>query len=165
MNRVRMTGFTLVELMIVIVIISILGAIAVPSYNSSVRKSRRTEAKTAIMDFAAREERIYATQNAYSTDPVALGYTTAGGNWPVSTGTYYQIEAPTSSAPSATSAGGFSVTVDPSPGSPQLQDAACTAFTLTQTGARGATGSNATSCWAVGCADHQVRDLFACSNS
>ena len=65
--------------MITVGIVAILGVIAVPPYNASVRKSRRTEAKTAIMDFAAREERLYATQNVYSSDPGALGYTAAGG--------------------------------------------------------------------------------------
>ena len=140
----RHTGFSLIELMIVVSIITILAAIAVPSYNSSVRKSRRTEAKTAITDFAAREERLYATQNAYSTDPVALGY---GGSWPVSTGSYYQIDLPVSSAPSATQPATFSVTVQPAPGSPQVSDTACATFTLTNTGLQGATGTNPSSCW------------------
>jgi type IV pilus assembly protein PilE len=146
-KRSTIAGFTLIELMIVVVIVAILGTIAVPAYNSSVRKSRRTEAKTALSDFAAREERLYATQNAYSTDPVALGYTAAGGNWPVSTGTYYQIQAPSSAPPTATTPATFSVTVVPAPGSPQLDDTACASFTVTQTGAQSATGTNPTSCW------------------
>jgi type IV pilus assembly protein PilE len=140
----RNTGFSLIELMIVVSIITVLAAIAVPSYNSSVRKSRRTEAKSAITDFAAREERLYATQNVYSTDPVALGY---GGSWPVSTGSYYQIDLPVSSAPTATIPATFTVTVEPAPGSPQLKDTACATFTLTNTGLQGATGTNPTSCW------------------
>jgi type IV pilus assembly protein PilE len=151
MNRSTSAGFTLIELMIVVVIIAILASIAVPAYTNSVRKSRRTEAKTAIGDFAAREERLYATQNVYSIDPVALGYTAAGGSWPVSTGKYYQIELPTVN-PATVTAGGttpatFNVTVDPSPGSPQSSDTACASFTLTNTGLQGATGTNPTSCW------------------
>ncbi len=134
-------------MMIVVVIIAVLAGIAIPSYTSSVRKSRRTEAKTALLDFAAREERLYATQNVYSADPVALGYTAAGGSWPVSTGKYYQIETPTVGAPTATTPGTFSVTVDPSPGSPQLQDASCASFTVTQTGAQSATGTDTSACW------------------
>jgi type IV pilus assembly protein PilE len=147
MNRATIAGFTLIEMMVVVVIVAILASIAVPAYTNSVRKSRRTEAKTAITDFAAREERLYATQNVYSTDPVALGYTAAGGNWPVSTGMYYQIEAPSSAPSTATTPATFSVTVDPSPGSPQLSDTACASFTLTNTGLQGATGTNPTSCW------------------
>ena len=141
------SGFTLIELMVTLVIAAILISIALPTYQSQVRKSRRTEAKTAILDFAAREERLYATQNIYSTDPVALGYTAAGGSWPVSTGTYYQIETPTVVAATATAPGTFSVTVDPSPGSPQVKDTICTSFTVTQTGAQSAAGSNPSACW------------------
>jgi type IV pilus assembly protein PilE len=144
----RNTGFSLIELMIVVSIITILAAIAVPSYNSSVRKSRRTEAKTAITDFAAREERLYATQNVYSTDPVALGYS---GSWPVSTGSYYQINLPVIQAATVTATTStpatFIVTVVPAPGSPQVSDTACATFTLTNTGLQGATGNNPTSCW------------------
>jgi type IV pilus assembly protein PilE len=147
MNRSPQAGFSLIELMIVVVIIAILASIAVPAYTSSIRKSRRTEAKTAILDFAAREERLYATQNTYSTDPVALGYTGAGGSWPVSTGSYYQIETPSSAPASSSAPATFSVTVDPSPGSPQLGDAACASFSVTQTGAQSATGTNPSSCW------------------
>jgi type IV pilus assembly protein PilE len=150
-KRSTIAGFTLIELMIVIVIISILASIAVAAYSSSVRKSRRTEAKTALSDFAAREERLYATQNVYSTDPVALGYTAAGGNWPVSTGNYYQIELPMVQPAALTATGTtpatFTVTVDPSPGSPQLSDTACATFTVTNTGMQSATGTNPTSCW------------------
>jgi type IV pilus assembly protein PilE len=150
-KRSTIAGFTLIELMIVIVIISILASIAVAAYSSSVRKSRRTEAKAALSDFAAREERLYATQNVYSTDPGALGYTAAGGNWPVSTGSYYQIELPVISAAQLTATGTtpatFTVTVDPSPGSPQLSDTACATFTVTNTGMQSATGTNPTSCW------------------
>ena len=87
---------------------------------------------------------LYATQNAYSTDPVALGY---GGSWPVSTGSYYQIDLPVSSAPTATTPATFTVTVQPAPGSPQVSDTACATFTLTNTGLQGATGTNPSSCW------------------
>jgi type IV pilus assembly protein PilE len=151
-NRATIAGFTLIELMIVVVIVAILASIAVPAYTNSVRKSRRTEAKTAITDFAAREERLYATQNVYSTDSGALGYTAAGGSWPVSTGNYYQIELPVVQPAVVTAAGTttpatFSVTVDPSPGSTQSSDTACASFTLTNTGLQGATGTNPTSCW------------------
>jgi len=147
MKRSGMAGFSLIELMVVVTIVAILASIAIPAYQGSVRKSRRTEAKTAILDFAAREERLYATQNVYSTDPVALGYTAAGGSWPVSTGSYYQIETPTIAAATSSAPGTFTVTVDPSPGSPQLQDSTCTAFTVTQTGAQSATGTNPSACW------------------
>ncbi len=74
----RVGGFTLIELMIAVAVVAILAAIAIPSYQSSVRKSRRQDAKTALLDLAAREERYFTLNNAYSdgvTVPNSLGYT------------------------------------------------------------------------------------------
>jgi type IV pilus assembly protein PilE len=56
-------GFTLIELMTTILVGSILLAIAIPSYNAQTQKSRRTEAKTALLDLASREERYNSTYN------------------------------------------------------------------------------------------------------
>ncbi len=73
-TRFRGRGFTLIELMIAMLIVSILAALAIPSYNRSVRKSRRTEARSAVLDAAAREERFYATNNKYTQTAAELGY-------------------------------------------------------------------------------------------
>ena len=68
-------GFTLIELMVVVVIATILLSIAVPSYMSQMRQSRRTEAKTAVLDLAGREERFLATNGVnYSQQAADLGY-------------------------------------------------------------------------------------------
>lgn len=87
--RGRDAGFTLTELMIVVAIGAILLAIAVPSYMSSVRQSRRTEAKTALLDLAGREESFLSTNGTTYTNVAAnLGYTA----WPATTiNGYYQI--------------------------------------------------------------------------
>jgi len=86
-------GFTLIELMVVMLIVSILAAIAIPSYTYEVRKSRRTDAKTALLDIAGREERYFNTANAYTTSQANLGYgtsTAAMTNFVVGNG-YYQV--------------------------------------------------------------------------
>src|SRR5271154_126450 len=73
------SGFTLVELMVTVAIVTILATIAVASYTSQIQKSRRTEAKSALLDLAGREERLFSTSNTYSSDEAALGYATAAG--------------------------------------------------------------------------------------
>jgi type IV pilus assembly protein PilE len=55
-------GFTLIELMIVVVIIGILMAISVPAYQGYVLRSHRTDAQSSLLDIAARQER-YVAQN------------------------------------------------------------------------------------------------------
>ncbi len=68
----RMSGFTLVELLIVMVIASILMMVAVPSYRQSVIKSRRADARVALNDVAQRLERCYTQFGAY--DAAGLQY-------------------------------------------------------------------------------------------
>lgn len=52
-----MKGFTLVELMIVVTIVAILAAIAYPSYQEYVRRTKRVDTQTQMMDIAARLQR------------------------------------------------------------------------------------------------------------
>jgi type IV pilus assembly protein PilE len=142
-GRADSRGFTLVELMVVIVIASILMAIAIPSYKNSIRKSRRTDAKTALLDLAGREERFNSTNGAYSVTASQLGYAA----FPTAVGSgYYTIAAPTVVAATATAVGSFSITATPVVGSDQAKDTACGAFTLTSTGAQTVSGA-ATDCW------------------
>jgi len=86
-------GFTLIELMVVVVIASILMALAVPAYSSYVRRSHRVEAKTAVMDLAGREERYFSTSVTganYSQTSTDLGYPV--GAWPQAVGDgYYNV--------------------------------------------------------------------------
>src|SRR5580658_4397423 len=88
----RSSGFTLIELMVALAIASLLIAIAIPTYISEVRKSRRTEAKTALVDLAGREERFYNTNNTYSSTPSDLGYGAVAATFPMTVGSgYYQV--------------------------------------------------------------------------
>ena len=59
-------GFTLIELMIVVAVIAILAAIAYPSYQDSVRKSRRADAKAVVLNAAQILERCYTQNNVYT---------------------------------------------------------------------------------------------------
>jgi type IV pilus assembly protein PilE len=72
MNRLK--GFTLVELMIVVLIIGILSSIAIPYYTAYVLKSHRASAVAGVLELASRQARYYTTHNSYSTSMVTLGY-------------------------------------------------------------------------------------------
>jgi type IV pilus assembly protein PilE len=70
MKRAR--GFTLIELMIVVVIIAILAAVALSAYNKQVRKSRRAEAKQVLSDLSLREEKYRSNHALYATCDEAM---------------------------------------------------------------------------------------------
>lgn len=58
-------GFTLIEVMVVVAIIAILAALAYPSYQEQVRKSRRGEAKAALLKTMQTQEKYYTQFNRY----------------------------------------------------------------------------------------------------
>ena len=116
----------MVELMIVIAIVAILVAVAIPNYQESVRKSRRADAQTDLLEFAGTAERVYNQDNSYAA--IVL---------PTSTDYY------TYSFPVAVTANAYTIRATPK----TIQDSdACGTMNLTQTGARTHTGE-LTGCW------------------
>ncbi len=67
-------GFTLIELMIVVAIIGILAAIAIPNYQSYQAKSRQTEAKTMLSSLFTTEKAFYAQKTSYSVCIKDIGF-------------------------------------------------------------------------------------------
>ena len=137
-------GFTLIELMIVVVITSILLSVAIPAYQSQMIQSRRTEAKTALLDLAGREERFLSTNpQAYTTTATALGYAA----FPAAVGSnYYTVTvsciAPVAGAlacdpnPNPPSGPAYYLTATPVAGTSQANDTQCASFALDSTGAQ-----------------------------
>jgi len=81
----KQKAFTLIEVMIVVVIVAILAAIAVPSYQDSIRKTRRADAKEALMRIAALQERYFFTNNKYGTaSDLGVGSTSQEGYYTIS---------------------------------------------------------------------------------
>lgn len=70
-------GFSLIELMIVVVIIGVLAAVAIPAYQNYLTKGRREDGKAKIMEVAQRLERYYSERLTYVTNATSLGYSAA----------------------------------------------------------------------------------------
>lgn len=66
MNRSRKNnGFTLIELMITVAIVSVLAAVAYPAYTDQIRKGRRAECRSGLMQSMQQQERYYSQFNTY----------------------------------------------------------------------------------------------------
>ena len=138
-------GFTLIELMVV-VIIAVLAAIAIPIYQQQVMRSRRTAAKSAVFDVASREEKLYSTTNAYTEQFSTLGYssnviTSNTLTVPSSSQSFYTIQflGPASN--------GTTYTVQAVPINAQANDV-CGTYNLTDLGVQTNTSASQTSgCW------------------
>ena len=153
----RDQGFTLIELMVVVVIATILVSLAVPSYLAYVRRGRRVEAKTAVLDLAGREERYFSTSNTganYSANPGDLGYGTAGG-WPRVVGSgYYQVTVTVCGIGANCGPGGipgpsYFVQADPVATQSQAKDTQCGSFIVDSVGGQYIAGGSQTAqyCW------------------
>ena len=143
MKIVSGKGFTLIELMIAVAVIGILAAIALPSYNSQIRKSRRTDAVTTLSAFQQAQERWrvnFATYAALS-DLTALTTATPPGFGMSATSSngYYTI---TIGSPTGTR---YTLTATAVAGTSQAADTNCNVLVVTVVNGSGT--NTPASCW------------------
>lgn len=71
----RLRGFSLIELMIVLVVIGVLAAIGYPAYQDYVRRANRSAAQSFMMTIAGRQEQYLLTNRSYASTTAALNLT------------------------------------------------------------------------------------------
>ena len=132
----RMTGITLLELMIVVVVMSILAAIAFPSYEAQVQKTRRADGKAVLLQTAQALERCYTRFSSYNN----AGCTVA---FPITSPEQYYVVNPVGAV------GAAAFTLAATPQGAQASDSKCGTLRLTSTGVQGSQGADtdANSCW------------------
>ena len=131
----RARGFTLIEVLIVCVVVGVLTAIALPSYQNQVQKSRRSDAKSALVGAAGQMERYFTERGTYAT--ATLG---SGGVYAATTQNgYYTLSLANLTV--------STYTLRATPAGPHVGDP-CGIMTYTDQGVKGVTGSLSVSqCW------------------
>lgn len=148
MGKKNMRGFTLVEAMVVVAVVSILAGVAYPSYLDSVRKGKRTEGRAALMELMQQQERYYSQHNSYivfnssSTNEDEKRFKWFSGNKPANSA--YEI----SGEPCKDDTIQNCVLLMAKPGTDKVdgnfKDEACGKLTFTSIGVKSADGPN---CW------------------
>ena len=129
-------GVTLTELMFVVAVAALITMVAIPTYDSVVKRTKRTEGHGALVDLANRMEKYFYSANSYVGASVAtlMGSTTTESG-------YYQLQI------SAASATAYTLQAQPTG---TFSDSECQTLTLDQAGNKGVTGGAtkaASECW------------------
>ena len=133
----RNRGFTLIELMIVLVIVGVISAVAYPAYIKSAQKGRRADAKTSLTRISQALERCFTQYGKYDS-PSCTPYIDSSPSF-VSQNSdkgYYTITA------TALSDTAYTLQAAAVSGGPQAGDTDCATMTITSTGVQ-----TPTDCW------------------
>ena len=147
MRKPLTLGFTLIEVMVTVAIVAILAAVALPSYEEFILRSRRAEGKTELIKTQQLVERAFTDLNNYGSAIASVA--NASGVLPTSEHGYYRITS--TPAPASTVASTYTLNSVPQTG--QAKDR-CKTLTITETGAKGvaatagvAPTATAAECW------------------
>jgi type IV pilus assembly protein PilE len=140
-------GVTLIELVVVMIIVGILAAVAIPSYRNYVIRSNRADAKDALLALATQQEKFYLQCNRYATTigaaPNCATFVLQGAA--ASKNGWYTLDIPVGNVTS------YSVRATAAAGGSQIQDEACSRFLINERGIRTATNAggadNSAECW------------------
>lgn len=127
-------GFTLIELVVVIGILGILAAIAIPTYSNYRISAYRASAKTELLNGAQNMERLMTRTSSYATATVGVGANNQVQQW--TTGKKYQLSLPDSDLTATT----YTIRA-----TPQFTDSKCGYLEVKQTGAK--TSEISGNCW------------------
>jgi len=139
----RFSGFTLIELMIVVAIIGILAGIAYPAYTDYVLRAKRADGKAGLLDLQLAQEKYRANCPQYADGIHATARTCAsGGTHNLVSGT----SSPNGKYTLAITAG--TATTYTLTAAPNFTDAKCNVFGINQAGTKTVTGTDtAANCW------------------
>ena len=133
-------GFTLIELMIVLVVMAVLTVIAVPAYNAQIMGSRRDEGNTFLLQAAVKQEQFYLDNSVYTADMTDLGYALSPA---LSSEGFYEITAIIANA-------GQTFAFTATRKGAQVSDTNCGNLTLNNFGVKWGTGTDpdpGKNCW------------------
>jgi type IV pilus assembly protein PilE len=133
----KQLGFTLIELMVSVAIVGLLIALALPSYQASVRKSNRADAQISLTKFSSLQEKYFFQNNQYSGDMGVLVTGTATAAPMDSDDGHYSIAV-------TLSGGGSAWSMIATAQDNQASDTDCATITLNSLGTKGGTSSD---CW------------------
>lgn len=142
--RANSAGFSLIEVMIVVVIIGVLLLVAVPGYQESMKKSRRADGMRDLMELTARQERFYAQYSVYTDDidsPDGLNFDRT-----ISSEGHYDLEVVACEGEDDDDFSACYV-LQAVPKDIQITDTQCATLSVDSKGQRSASGTLGAACW------------------